>query len=68
MKYRVTSGRFDISPETVGTFDAAGDDEALEKFEKYKDAECYKWDNLLLIRIDQEERTTSIASRNNQAD
>ncbi|MBI3632079.1 MAG: hypothetical protein HY225_01385 [Candidatus Vogelbacteria bacterium] len=68
MKYRVTSGRFDVAPEPVGTFDATDDDEALKKFEKYKAAKCYEWDNLVLIRVDQEEKTTRIASRNNQAD
>ena len=58
MKYRVTAGRFDIPTHQIDQFEATSDKEALKKFKEMKNDPCNAWDNLTLLRIDQEEKTT----------
>jgi hypothetical protein len=64
VKYRVISSRWDVQPRVEDTFDAKDDKTAKVIFEeRYKKDKNLSWNDLELIRIDQEEKTTLIATR-----
>jgi len=52
-KYRITSGRFDVTASTCCEFDSPGDVEATKKFQEVATQEANGWDTMWLHRIDQ---------------
>ena len=63
MKYRVTACRHDVPERQVGTIEADTDAVAMNQFAlKFVANPNYGYDNLSLVRIDVEEKTTHIIS------
>ena len=64
MKYRVTSERWDIPTKSVAEFEASSDEEATKRFHSTEFAKNpnYKWDHLILYRIEQVEKVARVDS------
>ena len=58
MKYRITSGRWDVPMSVYEEFEAANDEEARSKFNKISKLKGNSWDTMFLYRVDQVEKTT----------
>jgi len=58
MKYRITSGRWDVPMSVYEEFEATNDEEARSKFNKISKLKGNSWDTMFLYRVDQVEKTT----------
>ena len=63
MDYRVVHSRSDVPPETWKTFKAPDDEAALKEYKECLKNEALSWDYVSLVRIDQVEKTTLLASK-----
>ena len=68
MKYRITSGRWDVPMEVYMEFDATNDgdttsdEKARKVFREITEHKENSWETMFLHRVDQVEKTTILAT------
>jgi len=68
MKYRITSGRWDVPMEVYMEFDATNDgdttsdEKARKVFREITERKENSWETMFLHRVDQVEKTTILAT------
>jgi hypothetical protein len=65
MRYRIYSGRFDVTEYEYHEFDAPTDEKAKEIFEKESDSPACAWNHMRLVCIEQVERRRPVATNKN---